>query len=152
MTAAGRSLADLDDVRAEAAAILARGRRRDLRLPAVLLRSPISRIGYAWGTGLGWLWGGLWSTGPVERRQGLWVFRGMPAWTFGRGGVCVGGCYLTGEHVPDDRVLRHEGVHKRQWLRYGFLMPFLYLFAGRDPLRNRFEIEAGLEDGNYLPR
>jgi hypothetical protein len=54
--------------------------------------------------------------------------------------------------VPDDRVLRHEAVHKEQWLRYGLLMPFLYLLAGRDPLRNRFEIEAGLEDGHYLPR
>ena len=31
-------------------------------------------------------------------------------------------------------------------------MPVLYLAAGRDPLRNRFEIEAGLEDGNYVPR
>ena len=31
-------------------------------------------------------------------------------------------------------------------------MPLLYLLAGRDPLRNRFEIEAGLEDGNYVPR
>ena len=30
-------------------------------------------------------------------------------------------------------------------------MPLLYLVAGRDPLRNRFEIEAGLEDGNYVP-
>ncbi|MGN8027328.1 Fe-S oxidoreductase [Microbacterium sp. 22242] len=143
---------DLAAVRREAAALLERGRRSDRRIPAVLLNSPISRLGYAWGSALGWLWGGLWSTGPVERREGLWIFRGMPAWTFARGGVCVGGCYLTGGDVPDDRVLRHEAVHKRQWLRYGFLMPFLYLFAGRDPLRNRFEIEAGLEDGNYLPR
>ena len=143
---------DLAAVRGEAAAILERGRLADRRIPAVLLRSPISGAGYAWGTALGWLWGGLWSTGPVERREGLWIFRGMPAWTFARGGVCVGGCYLTGDGHPDDRVLRHEAVHKRQWLRYGFLMPFLYLFAGRDPLRNRFEIEAGLEDGNYLPR
>ncbi|MDQ4212319.1 Fe-S oxidoreductase [Microbacterium capsulatum] len=144
--------ADLDAIRAEAAAIVERGRRFDGRIPAVLLRSPISRIGYAWGCAIGWIWGGLWSTGPVERREGLWVFRGMPAWTFARGGVCVGGCYLTGDAVPDERVLRHEAVHKRQWLRYGFLMPVLYLCAGRDPLRNRFEIEAGLEDGHYLPR
>jgi hypothetical protein len=32
------------------------------------------------------------------------------------------------------------------------LMPILYSIAGRDPLQNRFEIEAGLADGNYLPR
>jgi hypothetical protein len=30
------------------------------------------------------------------------------------------------------------------------LFPFLYLLAGRDPLGNRFEIEAGLEKGGYL--
>jgi len=32
------------------------------------------------------------------------------------------------------------------------LFPLLYLIAGRDPLLNRFEIEAGLEAGGYLPR
>ena len=131
---------------------LTRGRRLDRRIPAFLLRSPISRLGYAWGTAVGWLWGSLWSTGPIERRGGLWIFRGMPNWTFNRGGVCVGGCFLTGDARPSDAVLRHEAVHKAQWLRYGFLMPVLYLFAGRDPLRNRFEIEAGLEDGNYVRR
>jgi hypothetical protein len=131
---------------------LARGRRIDRRIPSFLLRSSLSRLGYAWGTTVGWIWGSLWSTGRVERRNGLWVFRGMPAWTFNRGGVCVGGCYLTGDAELSDAVLRHEAVHKAQWLRYGFLMPVLYLFAGRDPLRNRFEIEAGLEDGNYVRR
>ena len=141
-----------DDWQAEAERILRRGRRFDRRIPSVLLRSPISRVGYWWGTAVGWLWGGLWSTGPVERRAGLWVFRGMPKWTFMRGGVCVGGCFLTGDVDPSDAVLRHEAVHRRQWLRYGFLLPVMYLFAGRDPLRNRFEIEAGLQDGGYAPR
>jgi len=139
-----------DDWRPAAEAALERGRRFDRRIPSFLLRSPISRLGYWWGTSVGWLWGSLWSTGTVERRAGLWVFRGMPSWTYNRGGVCVGGCFLTGDARPTDAVLRHEAVHKAQWLRYGFLMPILYLFAGRDPLRNRFEIEAGLEDGNYV--
>ncbi|KDA04794.1 Fe-S oxidoreductase [Microbacterium sp. CH12i] len=139
-----------DDWRPAAEAALARGRRLDRRIPSFLLRSPISRLGYAWGTAVGWVWGTLWSTGPVERRAGLWVFRGMPQWTFKRGGVCVGGCFLTGEARPTEAVLRHEAVHKAQWLRYGFLMPALYLFAGSNALRNRFEIEAGLEDGNYV--
>jgi hypothetical protein len=71
---------------------------------------------------------------------------------FGRGGVCVGGCFLTDSPRISDAVLRHEAVHARQWRRYGFLMPLLYLVAGRDPLTNRFEILAGLEDGNYVPR
>ncbi|WP_309128105.1 Fe-S oxidoreductase [Microbacterium sp.] len=138
--------------RIEAERVLAAGRRADRRIPSFLLRSPVSDLGYRWGTAVGFLWGSLWSTGPVRRRAGLWVFRGMPSWTFGRGGVCVGECYLTGDADPSDAVLRHEVVHSRQWRRYGFLMPFLYLLAGRDPLRNRFEIEAGLEDGGYVPR
>lgn len=135
-----------------AAAMLARGRRFDRRIPAFLLRSPISRLGYAWGTAVGFVWGSLWSTGAVERRNGLWIFRGMPSWTFRRGGVCVGGCFLTGDTAPSDAVLRHEAVHRVQWLRYGMLMPVLYLLAGFDPMRNRFEIEAGLVDGGYVRR
>lgn len=129
-----------------------KGRSLDRRIPSILLDSPLSLLGYAYGTAVGWIWGSLWSTGKVERRHGLWVFRGMPRWTFARGGVCVGGCYLTGSARVSDRVLRHEAVHRRQWRRYGMLMPLLYLLAGRNPLRNRFEIEAGLADGNYLPR
>ncbi len=127
-------------------------RRLDRIIPSVLLDSRISRIGYWYGTAVGWVWGGLWSTGRIERRGGLWIFRGMPRRTFARGGVCVGGCFLTGDEPFDDRVLAHEAVHAAQWRRYGFLMPVLYLLAGRDPLCNRFEIEAGLEDGRYLPR
>ncbi|MFH8250846.1 Fe-S oxidoreductase [Microbacterium sp. B2969] len=137
---------------AAAESAVARGRRFDRVIPRFLLDSPVSRVGYWYGTTIGFLWGGLWSTGEVEQRSGLWVFRGMPRWTFARGGVCVGGCFLTGDGVVSARLLEHEAVHARQWRRYGFLMPFLYLFAGRDPLRNRFEIEAGLEAGNYIPR
>ncbi|BDZ38688.1 Fe-S oxidoreductase [Microbacterium suwonense] len=140
------------DWRAEAERVLEQGRRFDRRIPSFLLRSPISRIGYWWGTSVGWVWGLLWSTRRVERRNGLWVFRGLPNWAYRRGGVCVGGCYLTGDADPSDAVLRHEAVHKQQWLRYGFLLPVLYLFAGRNALHNRFEIEAGLEDGGYVRR
>ncbi|MFT4051810.1 MAG: Fe-S oxidoreductase [Microbacterium sp.] len=138
--------------RERAQCAVARGARLDALIPRMLLDSRASLVGYWWGTAIGWLWGSLWSTGPVQRRAGLWVFAGMPTWTFGRGGVCVGGCYLTDAAAVTEPVLRHEAVHARQWRRYGFLMPVLYLLAGRDPLRNRFEILAGLEDGNYLPR
>ena len=140
------------DWRAAAERAVERGRRIDRFIPAVFLDSPISRIGSWYGTAIGWTWGSLWSTGRIERRNGLWVFRGMPRRTFARGGVCVGGCYLTGDEIVTDHVLAHEAVHARQWRRYGILMPLLYALAGRDPLRNRFEIEAGVEDGNYVPR
>ncbi|MFT4219437.1 MAG: Fe-S oxidoreductase [Microbacterium sp.] len=138
--------------RAAAEAAVVRGQRLDRRIPSFLLDSPISLAGYWYGTAVGWVWGTLWSTGRVERRNGLWVFRGLPTWAYARGGVCVGGCFLTGSGVIDERLLAHEAVHRAQWRRYGMLMPLLYLLAGRDPLRNRFEIEAGLEDGRYLPR
>ncbi|ANP71707.1 Fe-S oxidoreductase [Cryobacterium arcticum] len=115
----------------------------------ILFDSPISRAGYLYATAVGLVWGSIWSTGRVERREGLFVFRGLPAWAFGRGGSCVGGCYLTNQNVSAD-VLEHEAVHKVQWQRYGMLFPLLYFIAGRDPLKNRYEIEAGLEKGGYL--
>ena len=115
----------------------------------ILFDSPISRAGYLYATAVGMAWGAIWSTGRIERRNGLIVFRGMPTWTFGRGGSCVGGCYLTNQNVTDD-VLEHEAVHKSQWQRYGMVFPLLYLIAGRNPLKNRWEIEAGLEKGGYL--
>lgn len=138
--------------RERAADAVERGRRIDRLIPPALLDSGISRIGYLYGCAIGWVWGTLWSRGRIERHGRLHVFRGLPEWAFPRGGVCVGHCFLTGDAPIDDRLLAHESVHERQWRHYGFLMPILYRVAGRDPLRNRFEIEAGLEDGNYLPR
>ncbi|NNC13162.1 Fe-S oxidoreductase [Planctomonas sp. JC2975] len=113
-----------------------------------MVDSALSYLGYRYATAVGFAWGFFWSVGRVERRHGLWVFSGMPRRTFGRGGSFVGGCYLTNDTLSDD-VLEHEAVHQRQWRRYGMLFPVLYFVAGRDPLRNRFEIEAGLEKGGY---
>ena len=127
-----------------------RGRALDRRLPRFLLDSPVSRAGSHLATAFGVLWGTLWSTGRVERRGELLVFRGMPRGTHARGGTCVGRAYLTRRASEPESVLRHELVHVRQWRRYGLLLPVLYAIAGRDPLRNRFEIEAGLEDGGYV--
>lgn len=139
-----------DGWRERADRIVDRGRAWDVLLPPFLLDSFVSRLGYLWGCAVGWTWGTALSRGRIERRGELWVFRGMPEWAFGRGGVCVGNCFLTGDAPVSDAVLRHEAVHVRQWRRYGMLLPVLYLLSGRDPLRNRFEIEAGLEDGNYV--
>lgn len=139
-----------EGIRDRAERALRAGDRIDRFIPGFLLDSPLSLVGYGWGTAIGWIWGTLWSTGPVERRAGLWVFRGLPAWAFPRGGVCVGGCFLTGDAAVTDRLLAHEAVHRGQWRRYGLLMPLLYLLAGRDALRNRFEIAAGLRAGGYV--
>jgi hypothetical protein len=116
-----------------------------------LTDSPISTAGYWWATAVGFAWGFLWSRGRIERRRGLVVFRGMPRWTFGRGGSCVGGCYLTSSNVSH-AVLGHEAIHRAQWRKYGMLFPILYWMSGRNPLTNRFEVEAGLEAGGYVPR
>lgn len=140
------------DWRERAEESVAKSHRIERLIPSVLLDSPVSLAGYAYACLVARVWGALWSTGRIERRGGLLVFRGLPRWAFPRGGVCVGDCFLTGDTDPDDRVLRHERVHKAQWRRFGLLMPVLYALSGYRPLRNRFEIEAGLADGNYVPR
>lgn len=115
----------------------------------LLLDSPVSHAGYLYAQAVGLTWGTIWSTGRIEHHEGLTVFRGMPRWAFRRGGTCVGGCYLTDDNAGE-AVLEHERVHRQQWRRYGMAFPLLYARAGRDPLHNRFEIQAGLEKGGYL--
>ena len=91
------------------------------------------------------------STGRVRTDGDLIILTGLPRWAFRRGGTTVGRVYLTRDNVGE-AVLRHEKVHVEQWRRLGLWMPILYWLAGTDPLKNRFEIEAGLEDGGYVPR
>ena len=79
-----------------------------------LLDSSVSRAGAVVGTAIGFVWGFLWSTGRVRQHRGaddtvLYVFSGMPSWTFPRGGVCVGACYLTADN-DGPRVLRQPIV------------------------------------------
>lgn len=113
--------------------------------------SPITahRYGYYLSSVIGSVWGYIWSTGRVERFDELRIFRGMPAWTFRRGGACIGFCYHTNNNVSQ-AVLEHELVHIEQWKRYGMTFPIRYLLAGVNPLKNRYEIEAGLVKGGYL--
>jgi hypothetical protein len=65
--------------------------------------------------------------------------------------VTWGDTYLTGaaEECLTPERLRHERVHVAQWQRHGLRFALLYLLAGRDPQRNRYEVEAGLADGGY---
>jgi hypothetical protein len=121
------------------------------RVRAVLYAAPVARAGYLYATGVGLVLGTLFGTGPLRRVDGLFVATGMPRWAFRKGGTCVGGVYLTDTNDAP-HVLRHEAVHRQQWKQYGMMFPLLYALAGANPLTNHFEIEAGLEDGNYLPR
>ncbi|MBT0567420.1 hypothetical protein [Williamsia sp. CHRR-6] len=101
-------------------------------------------------TVLALLWGRLWG-GRIrfEPWVNLIVCEHMRG-GFARGGTCVGGVYLTGG-AATRRVLQHESVHAEQWARYGLGFMVRYLLEERrhPGAANRFEIEAGLEDGNY---
>jgi hypothetical protein len=114
---------------------------------SIALDPSVVRLGYLVATGAGLLWGSLLSTGRIESRAVL-VASGCPRWAFGRGGTTLGAVYLTRDLVSD-RVIAHEAVHREQWRRYGLALIPLYLAAGSDATRNRFEIEAGLEAGGY---
>lgn len=69
-----------------------------------------------------------------------------------RGGTTYGEVFVTRRPLSavGRAVVRHELVHVRQWHRWGLLLPLLYLLSGADPLRNRFEQQAGLRDGGYV--
>lgn len=84
-----------------------------------------------------------------DDESGIFVASGLCS-GFARGGTTLGGVYLTRRNTTRP-VLRHEAVHADQWARYGIVFGLLYLreeLRHRGP-RNRFEIEAGLEDGGY---
>lgn len=110
----------------------------------------INRKGYVLASAAAHVWG-LTCGGRRTRRGELVVISGMPKWAFGRGATCVGDTVLC-RTEPRARTLAHEDIHRQQWLRYGLAFIPMYFLAGRNPLNNRFEIEAGLEAGGYLGR
>lgn len=115
-----------------------------------LTAPPVARAGHRFATGAATLWGRL--LGGEERQVGeLTVVSGLPRWAFGRGGTTVGAVFLTADAVSPE-ILEHEDVHRRQWERYGLWFIPMYVAAGRDALRNRWEIEADLVKGGYLPK
>lgn len=116
----------------------------------VATAGPIARGGACFATRAARCWGRM--LGGAERTEGaLVVITGLPKWAFGRGGTTVGATYLT--HASDSpAVLEHEDVHRLQWERYGLWFIPMYFAAGRDATKNRFEIEAGLVKGGYLPK
>lgn len=108
----------------------------------------VVRAGYLVATTVGLAWGAALSTGRIESRGGVIVAGGCPHWAFGRGGTTIGAVYLT-DSTDSAHVLEHEAVHREQWRRYGLAFALLYIAAGPDAARNRFEVEAGLEKGGY---
>ncbi len=114
-------------------------------------RRILREFGFFYATLVGLTWGLPLSTGRVRRQGDLIVLSGLPDWAYRRGGTTVGRVYLTGNNTGE-RVLVHEQIHVEQWRRLGMWFPLLYWLAGANPMHNRFEIEAGLEDGGYLRR
>lgn len=122
-----------------------------VRLPgarAILLSPIVARPGYWFATACGLLWGGILSLGRIRSNHGVILARRMPRWSFGRGGTTIGAVYLTND-VLSPAVLEHEAVHRAQWKKYGMTFIPLYIAAGANARTNRFEVEAGLEKGNY---
>ena len=122
-----------------------------MTLPRPPRRRLLRELGFRYATVVALVVGLPLSTGRVRTAGALIILTGLPRWAFRRGGTTVGRVYLTRDNVGE-AVLRHEKVHVEQWRRLGLWMPILYWLAGTDPLKNRFEIEAGLEDGGYVPR
>ena len=114
----------------------------------MLLSPVVARPGYWFVTGCGLIWGGALSLGRVRRESGVIVAHRMPRWSFGRGGTTLGAVYLTHDNEMTP-VLEHEAVHRAQWKKYGLAFIPLYVAAGVEAATNRFEVEAGLERGNY---
>ena len=115
-----------------------------------LTAPPVARAGHRFATRAARLWGRM--LGGEERRVGeLTVISGLPGWAFGRGGTTIGATFLTADAVSPE-IREHEDVHRLQWERYGLWFIAMYVAAGVDALQNRFEIEAGLVKGGYLPK
>lgn len=121
---------------------------RNRAVRAVGLHPVVARPGYWLATAAGVTWGAVLGRFRVSKRGGVIVCAGLPRWAFGRGGTTIGAAYLTRDNMADS-VLEHEAVHRAQWKKYGLAFIPLYLAAGRDAKRNRFEIEAGLDRGGY---
>lgn len=135
---------------ARTVAALVRGGTRIPGLRRALLWPGIARPGYWFATLCAFLWGCL-LLGHFQSTHGIHYFRDLPRWAYGRGGTTIGAIYLTTDNVSS-AILGHEAVHVGQWKRYGLAFIALYIAAGSAAPTNRFEIEAGLQEGGYLRR
>ena len=112
--------------------------------------SPISRAGYWYGD-RGRVRLGL----PLEHRAasssgtGSCVFRACRSGRSAAAGPASAAA-TSPTTTSATSVLDHEVVHKRAVAALRDALPAALPLAGRDPLKNRFEIEAGLETGGYL--
>jgi len=90
-----------------------------------------------------------------DNTTGMWVAAGS-SFGYGRGGTTYGSTFVTGQDDPDERTLHHESIHAGQFARFGggVLFPIAYLWEEHNHpgAENKYEREAGLEDGCYVTR
>lgn len=122
-----------------------------------------------WGNGLRWgrrhrtrIESGIVSAGAMfaagmnrsrcRRIHGLMTCTGGRVPLYSRAGTTYGSVYFTNNERKNRlrKRINHEKAHSRQWRRHGFAFAALYLRAGRNPCRNRYEREAGWKSGGYL--
>jgi RHS repeat-associated protein len=119
------------------------------RDPGQLARAFVDGPTTTFGQGLGLLGGGDLS---YDEQSGLWVARGAD-WGFGRAGTTYGSTFVTGLDEVGRPLLHHESVHADQYARYGGGIGFPIAYFVEELMHpgaeNRFEQEAGLEDGGY---
>ncbi len=87
-----------------------------------------------------------------DGQTGMWV--ATEATTgFGRAGTTYGSTFVTGELDPDENLKHHESIHAEQYARFGggIIFPILYFWEEHNHpgCENKYEREAGLEDGRY---
>ncbi|MGW4966060.1 RHS repeat-associated core domain-containing protein [Nonomuraea sp. NPDC004186] len=98
--------------------------------------------------------------GNCGTHRGMLMCKGMPDKYIpkGRSGYTIAGVFVTRlwSKEIDEKLAKHEKIHRDQWYYYAnqtgywFTFPILYAAAGSNACKNRFEIEAGLDDGRYV--
>jgi hypothetical protein len=137
-----------DPKRSRTSGRIVRRLRRLGWLRMIVLSPVVARPGYWLATLCAVVFGGVLSRFRLRREGGLIVAPHVPKWAYGRGGTTIGAVYLTTDNISPS-ILEHEAVHRAQWRRYGLAFIPLYVDAGQNAHRNRFEIEAGLGKGGY---
>ncbi|MDT9698293.1 DNRLRE domain-containing protein [Streptomyces sp. P17] len=66
-----------------------------------------------------------------------------------RSGTTLGTTFFTSIRNPSSKLMSHEKRHRSQWKRYGFRFGYMYLRAGINPCRNKWERRANWGDGGY---
>lgn len=120
--------------------------------PGHLVRNFVNGPSTTFGLGLGLIGD---ADLRYDKKTGMWVAAGS-SFGFNRGGTTYGSTFVTGNPNPDERTMRHESIHAGQWASFGggigFPIAYFTEEAFHPGAENRYERDAGLEDGCYVDR